>query len=106
MPTPKQTSITIFSSDMLVYFLKIANNKMIIKNIPKTKIIGIHKGEVTHHHDQFATSPIFANFITKKTINKIVPKPNEVLVVLLFSILIFFQILFYKLLYHFHHNKA
>ena len=91
MPTPKQTSITVFSSDMLVYFLKIANNKKVINNIAKTKAIGIHNGAVTHHHDQFATSPIFANFITKKTTNKIVPKPIEVLVVLLFSILIYFS---------------
>lgn len=36
---------------------------------------GIQRGLVTHHHDQLATSPMPANFNTKKT-TKII-EPNE-----------------------------
>lgn len=39
---------------------------------PKTRTKPIHNGEVTHHHDQFATIPIPANFRNKK-IKKIKP---------------------------------
>ena len=39
---------------------------------------GAHNGEVTAHHDHFATGPISANFKTKKTIKTIVPKPIPV----------------------------
>lgn len=43
-------------------------------NAPTNIDIGIHNGLVTHHHDQFATGSIFANFNTRKIKNNGVVK--------------------------------
>jgi hypothetical protein len=45
--------------------------------IPMTarSAIGIQSGEVTHHHEHFATFPISANFKTRNTANITPPNP-------------------------------
>ena len=49
----------------------ISNTK---KNNTPTKTHGNHNGDVTHHQDQLATSPIPANFKVKNTMKIIVPR--------------------------------
>lgn len=46
--------------------------KPIIK-IVIAKQNGIHKGAVTHHHDQSATCPILHSFNIKNTMNIVTP---------------------------------
>jgi len=47
--------------------------KPTISRINNTITNGIQRGDVTHHHDQFATIPVPVNFNTKNTM-KIIPK--------------------------------
>lgn len=57
----------------------------------KIKIaIGIHKGEVTHHQDQSATTPICASFSIRNTINTNPNRPTPLEEELLLLLLIFY----------------
>ena len=47
-----------------------------IATIAKPSKIGIHSGEVTHHHDQVATCPMPASLRVKKIRNKTMPIPR------------------------------
>ena len=60
-----------------------------IKRILSTINQEIHKGDVTHHHDQFATGLISANFSTKKITNIIVLKFAPTNVFVFFPIFVF-----------------
>jgi hypothetical protein len=50
-----------------------------IARIAITNTKGIQRGLVTHHHDQLATTPMLANFNTKKTTKIIEPNPIPLL---------------------------
>jgi hypothetical protein len=55
-----------------------------IVNTANTAMIGIHSGEVTHHHDQ---SIVLVNFSTRKMRKRTVPKPRPEDAVSVFDIL-------------------
>ena len=61
--------------------------------IPSTSTNGIQSGEVTHHHDQLATSPIFASLSTKNTMKTKVDNEIPDDVDLLFAIVLLFLII-------------
>lgn len=50
------------------------------KAIPKIRPVGIHKGEVTHHHDQLATTPTCASFNPRNKRNNSIGKLKPELV--------------------------
>jgi len=70
---------------------------MIISNpaihaIASIKRIGIHNGDVTHHHDQAATCPIPASLRVKKIRKRTVPIPMPLDVDFCLSMLFVFMI--------------
>ena len=69
-----------------------------IDTIAKPKRIGIHKGEVTHHHDQVATCPMPANLRVKKIRKRTVPIPMPLDVVFCLFMLFAFMIKIIELL--------
>jgi hypothetical protein len=71
------------------------------QNITITR--GIHKGEVTHHHDQVI---LFVSFKIKNTRNKTVPKPIPLLFLSFDMFLLFnrFNFFIFNFLYFPHLN--